>query len=173
MKLKVFTLGLDPATGFFDDTEVERFLENREVLSVSENFFVHELKPTWALLVLYRDIERPGDSKRLGNTPNWRAALNEDERPLFDALRSWRNDKARAEGKPAYLYLTNREIQEIARRLPDSLAALRAIEGIGDNKVRDVGEEILTIVAASRGGSREGPPPDGTAGEEGAADVEP
>lgn len=58
MKLKVFTLRLDPARGVFDDTAVEAFLATRAVLDVDQHFFVHERIPTWCLLVRYRELER-------------------------------------------------------------------------------------------------------------------
>ena len=37
MKLKVFTLRMDPATGAFDDKELIEFQEQREVLGASED----------------------------------------------------------------------------------------------------------------------------------------
>lgn len=155
MKLKVFTLRLDPTTGRFDDAPMREFLEDKEALTVSEHFFVHEQTPSWALLVSYRDIEKPGYEKRdTGHNTNWRAALSEDERPLFDALRAWRNDKAKQDGKPAYILLTNRQLYEVARRRPTTLGALREIAGIGEAKVKDSGEAICSVVAASRGGAR-------------------
>jgi hypothetical protein len=45
MKLKVVTLRFDDETGGFDDREP------REVLGVSEHFFVHDRRPTRALLL--------------------------------------------------------------------------------------------------------------------------
>ena len=48
MKLKVFTLRLDPTTGAFDSSALEEFCKDREILDVREQFFVHEQTPTWA-----------------------------------------------------------------------------------------------------------------------------
>ena len=60
MKLKVFTLRMDPATGAFDDSALQAFLEAHEALSVHEHFFVHEQQPTWAMLISDRGApERP------------------------------------------------------------------------------------------------------------------
>ena len=46
MKLKVFTLKMDDASGKFNDAEVQFFVEDqdhpREILDVSEHFFAHD-----------------------------------------------------------------------------------------------------------------------------------
>ena len=49
MKLKVFTLHLDPDTRTFDDCAVTEFLEHREAPAVYEHFFVHGGEPLWTL----------------------------------------------------------------------------------------------------------------------------
>lgn len=148
MKLKVFTLRIDPATGRFDDRELSEFVETCDVLSVHEQFFVHETAPTWALLVSYRELVRAGEKDRTapGRT-DWRSELAPDRQRLFDALRNWRNERAKREGRPAYVLFTNRQMAEIARRAPATLAALREIEGIGDAKSADWGEAVLALVA--------------------------
>lgn len=149
MKLRVFTLRLDPDTGAFDDGELQSFLENREALDVSEHFFVHERVPTLALLVRYREVARPaGAPAREGPRPDPAAELSGEDRPLYEALRKWRNERARRDGRPAYVLLTNRQVAEIARKRPGSLRALQELEGVGEGKARDLGEEMLALVAS-------------------------
>ena len=83
MKLKVITLRLDPATGMFDDGELHEYLKHREALDVSEQFFVHERVPTWALLVSYREIEEPaGKARSREPRPDPAAELSAEDRPL-------------------------------------------------------------------------------------------
>ena len=150
MKLKVFTLRLDPATGAFDGSALDEFCKGREILDVREEFFVHEQVPTWALMVSYREDRQPGAVRRTQDPrTDWRATLAEDERPLFDALRRWRGERAQQSGKPSYILLTNRQMAEIARRRPGSLAAFQEVQGIGEVKARDLGQEVLALVAAS------------------------
>jgi hypothetical protein len=45
------------------------------------------------------------------------------------------------------MYLTNRELAQIARRRPSTLEGLREIPGIGEAKCRDFGAEALALVA--------------------------
>ena len=77
-----------------------------------------------------------------------RAELGREEVALYDALRKWRNDRARHEGRPAYILLTNRQMAEVGRRRPMTLAALREIHGVGDAKAEMLGEELLALVRA-------------------------
>ena len=53
MKLRVFTLRMNPATGVFDDKEVSEFQLGKDVIDVSEHFLVHERTPTLTLVVRY------------------------------------------------------------------------------------------------------------------------
>ena len=129
MKLKVFTLRFQPEEGGFDDTEVVEFLDEHVVLDVTDHFFVHEKWPTWALLVRYREAQEPkgGTARR---REDWRATLPEAEHPLFDALRRWRNERAKKQGRPAYVLLTNRQLAAVSRARPTTIQALGEIEGV-------------------------------------------
>ncbi len=64
------------------------------------------------------------------------------------ALVAWRSAQARAEGKPAYVYLTNATIDDIAERDPKTLADLARCSGIGPAKLEAYGEAILGLLEA-------------------------
>ncbi len=159
MKLKVFTLRLDPSTGAFDDGPMVAFLAEREVLSVYEHFVVHEGQPLWSLLVSYADPPTPGGPRPKQTRAPPEATLTDEARPLYDALRRWRNDRARGSGRPAYVLFSNRQLTEIARSRPTTLAELSAIHGVGDGRVRDFGAQVLAVVQATPLGA-EAPEPD-------------
>lgn len=53
MKLKIFTLRLNPVTGFFDDGELVNFQLGKDVIEISEHFLVHEKTPTLLLVLRY------------------------------------------------------------------------------------------------------------------------
>lgn len=65
---------------------------------------------------------------------------------LFERLRGWRGDQARAQQVPAYVVLHNSHIEEIARRQPKDIHELGSIKGIGLRKAARYGEEILALV---------------------------
>ena len=69
------------------------------------------------------------------------------------ALRAWRYAVSRAEGKPAYCYLSDALLEEVSRVQPATAAELAAIKGIGPNKAQgDHGRAILEAVASAAGG---------------------
>ncbi len=148
MKLKVFTLRFSPRADGFDDTPLTTFLADKECLAVHEHFFVHELVPTWALLVSYRDIPRPGERERPKEVgADYRVDLAPEDQQLYDVLRTWRNERAKREGKPAYLLFSNKQLAELARQRPTTLAALHAIDGLGEARSRDFGQDLIALIA--------------------------
>ncbi|MCX7620127.1 MAG: ATP-dependent DNA helicase UvrD2 [Acidimicrobiales bacterium] len=80
----------------------------------------------------------------VGATP----AATSEERPLFEALRSWRAEAARAASVPPYVILHDRTLAEIARARPGDRVSLLDVPGIGPAKANRFGEAILRIVAA-------------------------
>ncbi len=150
MNVKVFTLHPNPDTGRFDDSELQEFLEERELLSVSEHFYVHEGRPTLALLLTWRPlpVPRATDAEHTKPRRDPAADLADDERPVYDALRRWRNERAKRDGRPAYIYLTNAQLVDVTRQRPASLAELMRIQGIGDGKAGDFGAELIALLEA-------------------------
>jgi ATP-dependent DNA helicase RecQ len=74
-------------------------------------------------------------------------ALDEAGQALFDALRQWRAETARAQGVPAYVILHDRSLRELASRRPASADELLGIAGIGAAKADRYAEALLRIVA--------------------------
>lgn len=151
MKIRVITLPLGE-DGTFDDEPLQVLLHDRQALAVSEHFFIHDGRPTLALVVQYRE---PGaqDGAR-GGAPaprrDERGSLEvaPEERARFEALRRWRNERARKDGKPAYVLFTNGQLLQMVRGRPGSAAALQAIDGIGEARVRDYADEVLAVLNA-------------------------
>jgi ATP-dependent DNA helicase RecQ len=159
MKLKVFTLQLDTRSGKFDDREIQSFINDtenhREVIEVSDHFFIHDKRPLWAFLMTYRESRGVGVEME-GRRPSsrrrdWRRELDGADKELFDEIRAWRSKKARREGIPPYLICNNRQIADIASCRPSGLGKLREIRGLGEGKVNRWGEDILALVAAASG----------------------
>ncbi|TCS72923.1 ATP-dependent DNA helicase RecQ [Sulfuritortus calidifontis] len=69
------------------------------------------------------------------------------DQPLFDALRTWRLDKAREQGVPAYVILHDKTLRQLASLRPDDDAALAEISGLGAAKREHYGEELLELIA--------------------------
>lgn len=61
-------------------------------------------------------------------------------------LRQWRSEKAGELGIPAYMVLHDSALQEIAELMPATEAELLDVRGIGRDKVRRFGNEIIILV---------------------------
>ncbi len=72
--------------------------------------------------------------------------LGEVDADLFERLRSWRGEQARAQKVPAYVVLHNSHLEEIAARKPRTLHELGSIKGVGLRRAGRYGEEILALV---------------------------
>ena len=100
------------------------------------------------LVVTWREAEpsSPGGPKRRRSRTDPRDTLDASETVVYEALRAWRNERAQREGKPPFVLLTNKQIAAIARLSPSSSEELRAIEGVGPQRLTDLGDEILTVL---------------------------
>lgn len=73
------------------------------------------------------------------------ASSNED--PLFQALRTWRAQRAQEQGTPAYVILHDKTLHEIVAQRPTSLEELSLISGIGKAKLERYGLQILGVLS--------------------------
>ncbi|MFC1678875.1 HRDC domain-containing protein, partial [Elusimicrobiota bacterium] len=71
---------------------------------------------------------------------------------LFDALRTWRTEKAGKLGVPVYMVLTNAALNDLAARRPGNRDDLLDCNGIGAAKARRFGKEVLDIIAGHSSG---------------------
>ena len=100
------TIRYDPDTERIDDDAFQEFAKNKEILSVKEHFFIYRELPHLALCVTWRP-PAAGRGAPAASREEWRKILKTPaDEELFDRLRKWRAEKARAEGIPAYAIMT-------------------------------------------------------------------
>jgi len=73
---------------------------------------------------------------------------SEHHEELRQALRDWRSRKAREMGIPPYALFWDRTLDELCARRPSTPEDLVTIWGIGEQKRRTFGAEILAMIAA-------------------------
>jgi DNA helicase-2/ATP-dependent DNA helicase PcrA len=66
--------------------------------------------------------------------------------PLFDRLKEWRRQRAKADGVPAYVVFHDSTLATIAEERPHSPAALATIAGIGPTKLERYADEVLEVI---------------------------
>ncbi|MDP2361025.1 MAG: HRDC domain-containing protein [bacterium] len=143
MTVRIITIPFDRERGIFPEEELNRFCAARQVLHKRPEFFSHQGRAWWTVWLEVEEVE-PGQSIPEG--------LNAAQAGILKRLREWRMQVADKAGLPAYVVLTNRELEEVARRKPGTLEALRGIHGLGQKKLARYGKAILALV------SETGPP---------------
>jgi ATP-dependent DNA helicase RecQ len=74
-------------------------------------------------------------------------ALPAGAEAVFQRLRTWRAATAKEEGVPAYVVFHDATLRQIAVERPATLAAVGSISGIGENKLRKYGQQVLDTLA--------------------------
>jgi ATP-dependent DNA helicase RecQ len=65
---------------------------------------------------------------------------------LFEVLRALRRDIASERSLPPYVIFHDSVLRQLARVRPASLPDMRLISGIGDAKLRDIGQRVLNVL---------------------------
>lgn len=160
MDVRVITLRYQEGVQGFPEGALRQATAGREVLEAREHFFMHGNVPHLGLVLLLGDAPvADGWHSRNSNTPNPEEGVPEGLRPLYRDLRSWRNERAKTDGKPAYAVARNAQLAEIATRAPKSLAELKEVAGIGEAFCRDYGKDVLALTAGTEDVSRGGAEP--------------
>ena len=94
--------------------------------------------------------DKPGG--RSGNRGPPGGELEGDDRAVYDELRAWRGQVARAgtRRRRPFMILTEAAMQGIALARPSDMGELLEVKGIGPKKAEQYGEAILQIVRESK-----------------------
>lgn len=65
---------------------------------------------------------------------------------LYALLRSWRYEKASELGIPAYMIFSQKALIELVNFLPTHLKTLKQINGLGNKKIEQFGEDIVQMI---------------------------
>ncbi len=160
MEVRVVTLRYHEGLQGFPEEGLTRAAAGREVLEVREHFFVHGHVPHLCLVLMLGNAPAPA-GRRANQTEDPGNALPDELKPLYRDLRSWRNERAKQEGVPAYAIARNAMLAEICRKRPRSLSALKEIEGMGEASCEKYGRDILARIPEET--SRDAPAPVGEA----------
>ena len=68
---------------------------------------------------------------------------------VVERLRSWRRERSREDGVPAYVVLHDATLRDLAAARPASLHELAAVKGFGPTKIERYGDDVLAVVASS------------------------
>jgi ATP-dependent DNA helicase RecQ len=94
------------------------------------------------------EVEMPVGAAPSAGHPAAPAPGGSEERRA-ELLRSWRLERARTDGVPAYHVLHDSTLVELARLAPRSAAELLGVRGIGPAKAERYGEEVIAVIGSA------------------------
>lgn len=143
MQIRVVTLRYNEALQGFPEEALRAATFGREVLGVTEHFFMHGNVPHLTLVLSL------GDSPKYENAPNPEDGLTDEQKTRYRALKTWRNETAKAEGRPAYAIARNAQLAELVKAMPKSLSAIKEVDGFGEGFCEKYGKKVLELMGAS------------------------
>lgn len=81
-----------------------------------------------------------------GAAPDPAADLTDEQAAIYARLREWRNAEARRQEVSRFIIASNATLAEIARRVPYTMDDLKAVRGMGPERLKKYGEKILEVV---------------------------
>lgn len=169
MKCKVFKIHLQNEA---DEAEFNRFLEKVKVKQTFASV-VNEIDSFWSVMVFYEEVNAAAKTE---NSPPFAqsplsggkqysvaaAAAIESQTPslqpesfspeqerYFNALKNWRDERAKLEGLPAYVVAHDELLMQIAVSPIKTQQDLLRIKDFGHKRTEIYGAEIINILTSN------------------------
>lgn len=139
-KFKILTIPFDSQIKEFKNELIDKNISNKKILNYKVELIKEEGEYYWSVFFEYEELEGMVISSKESKI------LNEAELKILDILKEWRKNKAFEKGIPPYVIAKNEQLVEIIKNNPKTLAELQNINGIGEKKSKEYGEEIIEII---------------------------
>jgi ATP-dependent DNA helicase RecQ len=147
------TFGLLKAHGKADVRDwVYQLLGQGVLLQVGDEYPVLKLNDaSWEVMKGTRTVRlvqmaRRAKSERPEKTPTETASWEGVDQHLFDTLRALRRQIAEGKQVPPYVVFHDTVLRELARVRPSTLERMHNVSGIGEAKLREYGDQFLTVL---------------------------
>ncbi len=121
----------------FPDKELNDFVRNKKGVSYQARLIQRNGNYYWSVFLHYE--ESISSEKDL-------TFKHDYEHLMYSELKKWRNERAEKEGIPPYIIFTNNQLKEIVISKCKTKESLKNIEGIGEIKSRNYGDDTIDIV---------------------------
>jgi ATP-dependent DNA helicase RecQ len=117
-----------------------------EIIEVTDAGVTIELDGGVALFVPFGErVTADGKTAPLGPP-----IADERDSALFESLKAWRSQRAKADEVPAYVVFHDSTLHDIATSGPSSVEELADVKGVGPSKLERYGDEIISLVEKAR-----------------------
>jgi superfamily II DNA helicase RecQ len=151
MQCRHFTIRISPQHLLEDEERLNTFLRQVQVHSVQTSLTAPKGE-RWSVLVFFEERAAAAAAERKEEPPPVEAGdapeLTAEEQRVYEQLRAWRAERARAEGVPPYVVAHNAALRYIARHHMSLAAAedLAPIKQFGAQKAARYGADILQLL---------------------------
>jgi len=101
----------------------------------------------WAVSVQWQDGGRSSAKGNKSPSIDYREVLSEEEFQVFAKLRVTRKEIAEESGIAVYRVFSNAQLAAMVEQRVTTVSGFTAIAGVGDAKVREYGERMLSVLA--------------------------
>jgi superfamily II DNA helicase RecQ len=131
--------------------ELNRFLSSHRIVNVEKRLVDGERGTGWLFLVEYGGETKGAQTAASSPRIDYREVLSEQEYALFDKLRQLRKDLAEKQGLPVYAVFTNEQLAGMVKAPARSLKDLAKLPGVGESRVKQYGEQFVTLIVSLTG----------------------
>ena len=127
------------------ESVLNSFLRSHRIVSVAKTYD----GGTWRFCVEWLDESRPesgGRGLRYAERVDYMKVLPPNEFSLFAKLRERRKELAQGAAVPPFTVATDAQLAEMAKIKEPSLAAIGAVDGIGESRLKAYGEAFLSVL---------------------------
>jgi superfamily II DNA helicase RecQ len=164
MQCRHFTIRLTPQHLIEDEERLNIFLRQVQVHSVQTSL-VAPKGERWSVLVFFEERAAAAGGPVQGEENPQMPPLSEAvpelspaEQRVYERLRAWRGERARADGVPPYVVAHNATLLQIARQHMSLTAAedLAPLSRFGAQRATRYGADILQLLLPSAQGEADG-----------------
>lgn len=145
MNIKVFNIRLNKEHCQNDQVKMNEFLDSVNVKLTSTNFVTTGTLDFWSAVIFFEPKTVKNEKKESKFSEE---ELLPNERKIFKALQSWRNDLADKLNWAAFRICHNSHLIAIAKANPQTIDELENVYGFGKLRAEKYGDDILAVLNA-------------------------
>ncbi len=141
MQFQFFKIPVDYPTEEAD--ALNTFLRKVKIVKIEKNFVTTSTESFWAISVDYILNQTNNSQGKTKTEIDYKAILGNELFEVFNQLRTFRKEVAVKEAIPVYAVFNNDELSNIVLLKELSLAQMKKINGIGEQKVKKFGQLFI------------------------------
>ena len=128
--------------------QLNQFLGQQRILGLQKEFVANGEQSFWSLCITIdkaAKVESQSVSKKR-SAVDYRDILSPEDFACFARLRDLRKVMSEQQGVPVYGIFTNQQLAEMATMSAPSLSAISQIDGIGEKRRDQYGQQFLDVI---------------------------